>query len=85
MANQIIGSWWADNNIDVAEIDGELYALYGWNGEKWTECWKCAGEVVNGIIFDAADDSRSYVVRPILAPIGDPEDDQWDYADFEID
>lgn len=85
MANKIIGSWWADKNIDVAEIDGELYALYGWNGEKWTKCWKCTDEVINGVVFESADDSREYDVRPILAPIGDPEDDQWDYAGFELD
>lgn len=39
-----VGTWWNDHSIDLVEIDGDVYALYGWNGEKYTSCWKCSGE-----------------------------------------
>ena len=28
-----VGYWWNDKSIELVEIDGEVYALYGWNGE----------------------------------------------------
>ena len=34
--------WWSDDNIEIVEINGNLYALYGWNGEEYNHCWKCA-------------------------------------------
>lgn len=30
--------------IELVEVDGAMYALHGWNGEKYTDCWKCADE-----------------------------------------
>ena len=38
------GTWWNDASISMYEIDGEVYALYGWNGETYLHCWKCIGE-----------------------------------------
>lgn len=35
-----VGAWWNDSNIDLVEIDGTVYALNGWNGEEFTDCWK---------------------------------------------
>lgn len=32
---------WLDTEILVFEIDGEFYALNGWDGEKYTRCWAC--------------------------------------------
>lgn len=42
-----VGHWWNDANIPLVEISGAVYALYGWNGEKYTDCWKCLGEYLN--------------------------------------
>lgn len=39
-----VGTWWSERNIDLVEIEGEVYALYGWNGESYLESWKCTGE-----------------------------------------
>lgn len=39
-----VGTWWADKDIELVEIDGKVYALNGWNGEKHTDCWECVGE-----------------------------------------
>lgn len=88
---KIIGSWWSDRTTPLVEIDGSVYALYGWNGEEYTDCWKCTGEFHH----DASEER--YRIRPIYA--GDlipgfwdthEEDgsDEWEeairIADFEI-
>jgi len=41
---KIIGTWWNDKTIPLARINGEVYALSGWNGESYGHCWKCLGE-----------------------------------------
>ena len=35
---------WFESNIDIVEVEGTLYALNGWNGEKYLHCWKCINE-----------------------------------------
>lgn len=50
---------WLDTDIDIVEIDGELYALDGWNGEKYTDCWKCIDK------YTAVDDGRTYEIVPV--------------------
>ena len=50
---------WLDTNIDVVAIDGALYALDGWNGEKYGHCWKCIDR------FTADVDGREYVIVPV--------------------
>lgn len=36
------GKW--DPIIELVEVDGSVFALDGWNGEKYTNCWKCVDE-----------------------------------------
>ena len=31
-------------SIEMVEVDGTIYALNGWNGEKYLDCWKCIDE-----------------------------------------
>ena len=38
------GNWWNDSSIQQIEKDGSVYALHGWNGEVYEECWKCTGK-----------------------------------------
>lgn len=38
------GRWWADTSIELVEIDDVVYALSGWNGEKYLKSWACSGE-----------------------------------------
>ena len=52
-----VALWWTGDDIEIYEIDGELVALYGWNGEQWTDCWRCTDR------YTAADDER-LTVRP---------------------
>lgn len=35
-----VGQWWNDNEIELVEIDGKVYALNGWNGEKYLDSWE---------------------------------------------
>lgn len=40
-----VGTWWNDKNTEMYEIEDDVYALYGWNGETFTESWRCTGEL----------------------------------------
>lgn len=64
------GYWWADNSIELVKIDGEIYALYGWNGEKYYNCWKCAD------MFTVIETNRQFTISPIYKETTD--------GDFEI-
>ena len=35
-----VGTWWNDKEIELVEIDGKVYALSGWNGEKFLDSWE---------------------------------------------
>ena len=55
-----IGNWWNDRSIEMVELsDGKVYALAGWNGEEYTECWMCIGEYYT----DAGEET--YTLRPV--------------------
>lgn len=60
---KVVGRWWADREIELVEINREVYALYGWNGKKWTKCWKCTGEY----FMDASEETYS------VTPVGDDD------------
>lgn len=53
-----IGTWWNSRNIDLVEVDGKVYALHGWNGEEYRDCWECLGE-------NHMDAGENYCLRPI--------------------
>lgn len=59
-APHMVGSWWNDRDIDIVEIDGGRYALNGWNGEKYTDCFK----VIDRFTPDP-DDDRVYEIAPV--------------------
>ena len=56
-----IGQWWnaGARDIPLYRIGKEVFALDGWNGEKWTDCWTCSGEG-----YTKASERR-YEVRPV--------------------
>ena len=42
---KLVGYWSGEHDyIEMVEVDGGIYALSGWNGEKFTNCWKCIDE-----------------------------------------
>lgn len=54
-----VGIWWNNNDIELVKIDGKIYALDGWNGEKFTHCWECIDELT------AADPNAEYNIAPV--------------------
>ena len=72
----ILGTWWSDNSIELVEINGKIYALYGWNGEEYLHCWECIDR------FTAADDNTEYEIKPIYS--SDENIDEVEIIDFEV-
>lgn len=54
-----VGTWWNDHEIPLWRIEGEVYALYGWNGEEYRHCWKVSGESLT----EASEEE--YIIRPL--------------------
>lgn len=54
-----IGTWWNDDSIELIKIDGEIYALDGWNGETYTESWKCVDE------YTTVDEDVTYSITEV--------------------
>lgn len=85
-----IGVWHSDRNIDLIELNGAVFALYGWNGEKYTDCWKCSGE------YNMTASKESYTLTPVYRyqaaqvdiSLIDEDSDTWEKAvevvDYEI-
>lgn len=51
---------WRHTDIDVVKIGDGFYALNGWDGEKYTDCWKCLNTESKDL-----SDFYDYEVRPI--------------------
>lgn len=85
-----VGYWWTGDNIEMVEVNGQAYALYGWNGEEYDDCWKCSGEH----LLDAS--YERYTLRPVYRFQAEGTDlsaleensPEWDHAlevvDYEI-
>jgi len=61
-----VGNWWNDKSIELVDIEGDVYALNGWNGEKYMNAWKCTGEDY----MDASEEE--YIISPVYS---DKEDE----------
>ena len=73
-------NWWSDSSIEIVEIEGDLYALNGWNGEKYLHCWKCIDR------FTADPDNKEYEVVPVyeLLPYSEDEDFVPEIIGYEV-
>lgn len=69
-----VGKWWNDKSINLVEKDGSVYALNGWNGESYTDSWKCSGKHN----MDAS--TETYNVKPIYKQVGE----EFELVDYEI-
>lgn len=65
-----VGYIWNNRDIEIVEINGEMYTLHGWNGEAYYHCWKVADE--KG--FDRVDEDE-YILTPISQGVGDVDED----------
>ena len=59
-----------NTDIEIIDINGTLYALNGWNGEKWLHCWKCIDR------FTADPSSEEYEIAPIYDMSAWSEEDE---------
>ena len=77
-----VGTWWNDKNVELVELNGRVFALNGWNGEEFTECWECFGE------HHMDSGAEHYTLRPVLRGIGEPDEDgscdQYETIDYEL-
>ena len=79
------GKWWADKSIEIVEINGSKYALHGWNGLAFTDCWECIDE------FESV--CGSYTLTPVYRfmqeniDVGSIEENsrEWEYATEIVD
>ncbi|MED2234956.1 hypothetical protein P4V96_27115 [Bacillus thuringiensis] len=39
------GRWWKDENIKLIKISDKVFALNGWDGDSYTDSWRCTGEL----------------------------------------
>jgi transcriptional regulator with XRE-family HTH domain len=70
-----VGRWWNDNSISLVRISDGVYALYGWNGEEYGDCWKCTGDGFR----DAS--KEKYTIRPVHEEVAS---DEYEIVDYEI-
>lgn len=62
-----VGRWWNDKEIELVEIDGKVYALNGWNGEKYLDSWEVAKNDYTDIINDG------FTIKPEYKEVEDGE------------
>lgn len=74
-----IGNWWNDKSIEIYNINGRNIALYGWNGEKYMDCFEVTED-----LFDII--KENIVVKPIYnKPIHNSAyQDEYKIVDYEI-
>jgi hypothetical protein len=72
-----VGNWWNDNSIELVEVDGSVYALYGWNGEKYCNCWKCSGD------YYMTASKEEYTLTPVYSE-EENENGGYDVVDYEV-
>lgn len=66
-----VGNLWNDKNIEIYEIYGKMYALYGWNGEKYLHCWEVLDkDGLQGLV------DTEYIIIPIY--------NECEVVDFEV-
>lgn len=77
-----VGYWWNDSNIELIEQGGRVFALYGWNGEAFTNCWECFGEYhdISSKEMYVAQPVRRFELEDIQLDEIEENSPEWDYA-----
>jgi|GEM_PF-1403921 len=65
------GTWWNGGQEQI-EKDGKTYALYGWNGESYTDSWQ---------VIDRTEFAGKYDICPVYQQTGE---DEFEIVDYEI-
>ena len=69
--------FWNDSNLEMVKLNNEWYLLDGWNGERYTKCWKYSDRHGKN-----RSDNELYDLTPVQVGEGDPDDDG-DYLQYE--
>lgn len=73
---EYVGKWWNDKNIELVKINEKIYALHGWNGESYFNCWEVAENLI-----DVIDEKKEYIIKPVYKEIGE---DEFELIEYEI-
>lgn len=73
---KMVGNWRSNKDIELVEIDGTVYALNGWNGEKYLNCWICTGED----LMDASEEE--YQIKPEYKEVAE---DEFEIVGYEVE
>lgn len=73
-----LGTWWNDKLIEIYKIDGINIALYGWNGDKYTECFEVS-KCVDNTFFKIKNINKTYEVLPIYKELENGDFETIDY------
>ena len=78
---KLVGRLWNNNSIVIIEQNGRKYALNGYNGEEYLDCW----EVADNKGFDKIGD-KVYCIKPIYAKVeeNEAEEYEFDIVDYEV-
>ena len=60
-----VGCWCNDSEIELVKIDDEIFALNGWNGESYLDCWKVNKDDLTEVVED------NYIITPYYNVEGD--------------
>ena len=69
------GKWWNDVGISLVEIEGIVYALHGFNGEAYYNCWRISGEHLT----EAS--KEKYTLKPVYREL---EDEEFEIIDYTV-
>lgn len=61
------------DRVEMVEIDGTVYALSGWGGEAYEDCWECLDAFTIG--------EENICIRPIWEEV---DEDDFELAGYEI-
>lgn len=67
-----LGVWWNDRDILVMDFNGIPVALDGWDGEKYTKCFKVIPTPYDTyLVWNEAGEDLPYSVAPVYADTGE--------------
>lgn len=70
--------WCSDKDIEIVKIENRYIALFGWNGEKYCDCFEVE-EVVNGVGFGIK--KENIIVKQVVSFY---DSDSYDVVGYEI-
>lgn len=68
------GRWWNDRGIELIKKEGKTYALYGWNGEIYGDCWDVLEDGLTA-------GEKKFTIREIYCEI---DEEEFEIVDYEI-